>query len=63
MEKKAASHRIMANDGYRPLTEGYQPGSQVVQKGFNPPLSSQPPPPRGGSSASKPPPTSTTASK
>ena len=54
MEKKSATQRVMANDGYRPLTEGYQPGSQVIQKGFSPPISRQPPPPKGGSSASKP---------
>ena len=63
MEKKPASHRVMANDGYRPITEGYQPGSQVVQKGFTPPASRQPPPPKGGSNATKPTSSSATASK
>ncbi len=54
MLKKPAPRPVMRNDGYRPLTEGYQPGSQVIQKGFTPPASQQPPPPKGGSSASKP---------
>ena len=63
MEKRPTSHRGMANDGYRPITEGYQPGSQVVQKGFIPPASRQPPPPKGGSNAMKPGSSGTTASK
>ena len=63
MEKRPTSHRGMANDGYRPITEGYQPGSQVVQKGFTPPASRQPPPPRGGSNAMKPGASGTTAPK
>ena len=63
MEKRPTSHRGMANDGYRPITEGYQPGSQVVQKSFTPPASRQPPPPKGGSNAMKPGSSGTTASK
>jgi hypothetical protein len=51
----------MAQDGYKPITEGYQPGKpQAVQKGYTPATGgnaqqqSAPPPPSGGSSASKP---------
>ncbi len=62
----------MAMDGFKPLTEGYQPGSQILQKGFVPLASGTPvSPPRGGSSAAKPaqvsakptPPPATTAPK
>ena len=63
MEKRPTSSRGTANDGYRPITEGYQPGSQVVQKGFTPPASPPPPPPRGGSNAMKPGSSGTAASK
>ena len=51
------SDKRLAQDGYRPLTEGYQPGSQVIQKGYTPSAASnyvQPPPPRGGSGVMKP---------
>jgi hypothetical protein len=58
----AKSDRQMTQDGYRPLTEGYQPGrAQPLQKGYTPTSTSTstqqapPPPPRGGSSAAKPP--------
>ena len=54
MDKKPVSATGTANDGYRPLTEGYQPGSQIIQKGFTPPPARQPPLPKGGSSATKP---------
>ncbi len=41
-------------DGFRPITEGYQPGAQF-QKGYAPQaVSKAPKPPTGGSSASKP---------
>jgi len=47
-----------ALNGYRPLTEGYQPSLQApLQKGYTPPsaTSTTPPkPPSGGSSAAKP---------
>jgi hypothetical protein len=58
----ASSDRCMAQDGYKPITEGYQPGKpQPAQKGYTPATGgnaqqqSAPPPPSGGSSASKPP--------
>ncbi len=54
MAKSPSARPYTANGGYRPLTEGYQPGSQVIQKGYAPPASHQPPPPRGGSGAMKP---------
>jgi hypothetical protein len=41
-------------DGFRPITEGYQPGAQF-QKGYTPQaVGKAPKPPTGGSSASKP---------
>jgi hypothetical protein len=41
--------------GFRPVTEGYQPGSQILQKGYVPMASGTPvSPPSGGSSAMKP---------
>ena len=63
MTKSSSARPQTANDGYRPLTEGYQPGSQVIQKGYTPPVSHQPPPPRGGSGAMKPNRTTATAPK
>ena len=57
----AISNRRMAQDGYRPITEGYQPGKgQPLQKGYTPTTNSgnaqsAPKPPSGGSSAAKPP--------
>ncbi len=54
MPNKPDPSRVLAQDGYRPLTEGYQPGSQVVRPGFAPSTARQPSPPSGGSSASKP---------
>ena len=54
MDKKPATNRVIANDGYRPITEGYQPGSQINRKGPAVVASHQPPPPKGGSSAAKP---------
>ncbi len=33
MEKKPTTDHAMANGGYRPITEGYQPGSQLIRKG------------------------------
>ena len=54
MAKNDPARPYTSNGGYRPLTEGYQPGSQLVQKGFTPPASQQPPPPKGGSGAMKP---------
>ena len=52
----AYGNEHMAQDSFRPLTEGYQPGSQILQKGYSPVLSSATPatPPRGGSSVAKP---------
>jgi hypothetical protein len=51
----------LTHDGYRPITEGYQPGRpQPIQKGYAPVTNASgnaqqtPPPPRGGSSAAKP---------
>lgn len=45
---------VLAMDGFQPITEGYQPGSQII-KGFVPLASGTPvAPPSGGSSASKP---------
>ena len=46
----------MARDSFRPLTEGYQPGSQMPLKGFAPISTGATPasPPRGGSSVTKP---------
>lgn len=48
-------------DGFRPLTEGYQPGAKIpLQRGYapnGPDTAGAPPPPkppRGGSSAAKP---------
>ena len=63
MEKRPTSSRGVANEAYRPITEGYQPGSQLIQRGFTPPASRQPPPPRGGSNAMKPGSSGTAASK
>ncbi len=59
----AKSDRQMAQDGYKPLTEGYQPGRvlEPLQKGYTPTSTSTnaqqapPQPPSGGSSAAKPP--------
>jgi hypothetical protein len=59
----AGSDRRLAQDGYGPITEGYQPGkAQPLQKGHttastsgNAQQQSAPRPPNGGSSASKPP--------
>jgi hypothetical protein len=53
------SARGFAQDGYRPITEGYQPNNDpnVAQKGYVPaPAASAAPlkPPSGGSSAKKP---------
>jgi hypothetical protein len=49
----------LAMDGFRPVTEGYQPGSQIVQKGYVPLAAATPvSPPSGGSSAMKPVPAS-----
>lgn len=50
--------RTKTHDGYRPITEGYQPGN-VLKKGYTPTTTSdsnsaQRTPPRGGSSAMKP---------
>ncbi len=57
----AKSDRQTTHDGYRPITEGYQPGqAEPLQKGYTPATnasrnSQQPPkPPSGGSSAAKP---------
>ena len=57
----AKSDRQMTHDGYRPITEGYQPGqAQPLQKGYTPATNASggpqppPPPPSGGSSAAKP---------
>jgi hypothetical protein len=56
----AGSDRRTANDGYRPITEGYQPRKpQISQRGYTPAQSGNsgqqaPKPPSGGSSASKP---------
>lgn len=53
--------RRMAEDGYQPITEGYQPGRpQPLQKVYTPVTNASrdaqqpPPPPKGGSSAAKP---------
>ena len=54
MEKKPTTDHAMANGGYRPITEGYQPGSQLIRKGAAVHASHQPPPPKGGSGAMKP---------
>ena len=57
---KATIERRFTQDGFRPLTEGYQPGSNVpLQKGYTPSSSpvaqpATPKPPSGGSSAAKP---------
>jgi hypothetical protein len=57
----AKPDRQMTHDGYRPITEGYQPGrGQPLEKGYKPGTAggnaqqAAPPPPRGGSSATKP---------
>lgn len=56
----ARSNRGMAQDGYKPLNEGYQPTKgQVLEKGYTPAHGGSsgqhpPKPPSGGSSASKP---------
>lgn len=55
----AKSGKQMAQDGYKPITEGYQPGrGQPLQKGYTPTSSNGPTqqtqPPSGGSSAAKP---------
>lgn len=57
----ATNDTRIAQHGYQPLTEGYQPGQNAaLQKGYTPtPASSTaqsapPPPPKGGSSAAKP---------
>jgi len=49
-------NKHMTQDGFRPLTEGYQPGSQILQKGFVPVSTGATPakPPSGGSSVAKP---------
>ena len=49
----------VSQHGYRPITEGYQPGEpRLAQDGYVPLASSAksqpPPPPKGGSSAAKP---------
>ncbi len=52
--------RRMAQDGYQPITEGYQPGSGALplQKGYQRTgamtTQAQKPPPKGGSAAAKP---------
>lgn len=54
--------RPYSAEGYKPITEGYQPegkNGQRIQKGYAPPnagsnSSQRPPPPSGGSSAAKP---------
>jgi hypothetical protein len=46
--------RMPADERFRPITEGYQPGSQLAQpKGNGLGEANPPPPPRGGSSASR----------
>lgn len=59
MEK---SDTQISRHGYRPITEGYQPGqAQPLQRGYVPATNGgenaqqpAPPPPSGGSSAAKP---------
>jgi hypothetical protein len=55
-ETMGGNTRRAMSRGLQPLTEGYQPGSQMKLKGFAPISTGATPasPPRGGSSVTKP---------